>query len=236
MDDGDPREDRKPPTGSAPRVIGKVIKGADGIPNDKPILPPPRRGVLNAEEFEAKTSAKQIIADAQAKAEEIKAEALRFKEEVFAKARDEAKADVQARSAEEIARAKLLAGQMLADAQKDVLELALMVATKIIGRDLERDPDTVLEIVANCTEAARSAKAMVIKVNPEDGKVLRAKNPRFLELVGRTVDISIRDDAEVERGGCIIRTDYGTIDGQIRTQIDMLRNVLTPTETKKEVK
>lgn len=237
----DERDERRPVTGAPGRVLGKVIKGdssGDAAPlNEKPLLPPPRRaGVLNAEEYEAKTAGKQIIAEAQAKAEEIKAEALRFKEEVFAKARDEAKADVQARAAEEMARAKIQAGQILASAEKDVTELALMVATKIIGRDIERQPDLVLEIVASCTEAARSAKAMVIKVNPEDGKVLRAKNPRFMELVGRSVDISIRDDADVERGGCVIRTDYGTIDGQIRTQIDMLRNVLTPTEAKKEVK
>lgn len=235
MDDG---SERRVPGSGASRVLGRVIKGDAGESlNEKPILPPPRRAqVVNAEEFEAKTVGKQIIAEAQARAEEIKAEALRFKEEVFAKAREEAKADIQARSAEEIARAKLQAGQIISDAQKDVLELALMCANKIIGRDLERSPELVLEIVANCTEAARSSKAMVIKVNPEDGKLLRAKNPRLMELIGRTVDVSIRDDNDVERGGCIIRTEYGTIDGQIRTQIDMLRNVLTPTETKKEVK
>ncbi|MFO0593859.1 MAG: FliH/SctL family protein [Myxococcaceae bacterium] len=236
MDDGE----RRPATGNPSRALGKVIKsdGSEGPSlSEKPILPPPRRaGVVNAEEYEAKTAGKQIIAEAQARAEEIKAEALRYKEEVFAKARDEAKADVQARSAEELARAKVQAGQILADSEKDVLELALKIAAKIIGRDIERDPAIVMEIIASCTEAARSSKAMVIKVNPEDGKVLRAKNPRFMELVGRSVDISIRDDAEVERGGCVIRTEYGTIDGQIRTQIDMLRNVLTPTEAKKEVK
>lgn len=238
-DDDDDRRPAAPPAAPPGRVIGKVIKsdGGDRSIGEKPLLPPPRRaGVLNAEEYEAKTAGKQIIAEALAKAEEIKAEALRFKEEVFAKAREEAKADVQTRAAEEMARAKIQAGQILSAAEKDVTELALMVATKIIGRDIERTPELVLEIVASCTEAARSSKAMVIKVNPEDGKVLRAKNPRFMELVGRSVDISIRDDADVERGGCIIRTDYGTIDGQIRTQIDMLRNVLSPTEAKKEVK
>jgi type III secretion protein L len=167
---------------------------------------------------------------------EIKAEALRFKEEVFSKARDEAKADVQARAAEELARAKIQAGQILGESEKDVLELALKVAAKIIGRDLERDPALVMEIVANCTEAARSSKAMIIKVHPEDGKLMREKKPRFMELVGRQLDISIRDDAEVDRGGCVIQTEYGTIDGLIRTQLDMLRNVLTPAETRKEVK
>ena len=240
MDDG-PRDERRPPTGAAPRVIGKVIKGGDSSEvsplHEKPLLPPPsRRGVVNAEEYEAKTAGKQIIAEAQAKAEEIKAEALRFKEEVFSKARDEAKADVQARQAEELARAKMQAGQIIADSEKAVLDLALKVAAKIISRDLERDPEILLEIVANCTEAARSSKAMILKVHPEDGKLLREKRPRLIELIGRAVDITVRDDAEVERGGCVIQTEYGTIDGQIRTQFEMLRNVLMPADAKKEVK
>jgi type III secretion protein L len=244
MDDG-PRDERRP-SGGAPRVIGKVIKGDSGelaSPIAPPAsggggggAPPPRRGVVNAEEYEAKTVAKEIIAKARAEAEEIKAEALRFKEEVFAKARDEAKADVQARQAEEIARAKMQAGQIVADAEKDVLDLALKVAAKIISRDLERDPDLVMEIVANCTEAARTSKAMIVKVHPEDGKILREKRPRLIELIGRSIDLSIRDDSEVERGGCMIQTEYGTIDGQIRTQFEMLRNVLMPADAKKEVK
>src|SRR6185295_3036154 len=97
-------DDERRPSGAAPRVIGKVIKGGGDSGEISPLAPSaaaaPRRGVVNAEEFEARGVGKQIIADAQAKADEIKAEALRFKEEVFAKARDEAKADVQARAAE----------------------------------------------------------------------------------------------------------------------------------------
>ena len=223
-------------------MIGKVIKSGDSGDLSSPLAAaaggaaPPRRGVVNAEEYEAKTVGKQIIAEAQIKADEIKAEALRFREEVFAKARTEAKADVQARAAEELARAKMQAGQIIADSEKDVVELALKVAAKILSRDLERDPALVLEIVANCTEAARSSKAMIIKVHPDDGKLLREKKPRLIELIGRAVDIAIRDDAEVEKGGCVITTEYGTIDGQIRTQVEMLRNVLMPVDAKKEVK
>jgi type III secretion protein L len=233
MDDG-PRDEGRPNTG-APRVIGKVIKSSS-TGELAPAAAPARRGVVNAEEYEARVEAKGIIAKAQEEAERIKAEALRYKEEVFAKARDEAKADVQARAAEELARAKMQAGQILAGAEQDVLELALKVAQKIIGRDLEREPEVLLEIVANCTEAARSSKAMILRVNPEDGKLMREKKPRLMELIGRAVDISIRDDSEVERYGCLIQTEYGKIDGQIRTQFEMLRNVLMPTEAKKEVK
>jgi type III secretion protein L len=223
-------------------VIGKVIKSGDASDSpsisEKPILPPPprRAGVLNAEEYEAHTTARQIVIDAQKKAEEIKAEALRFKEEVFAKARDEAKAEVQALQTAELARAKLQAGQIMGENEHNALELALKIAAKIIGRDLERDPEVLAEICATATEAARSAKAMVLKVHPDDGKLLREKRPRLMELIGRAVDLSIRDDADVERGGCVIQTEFGVIDGQIRTQFEMLRNLLMPADAKKEVK
>lgn len=240
----DPRDERRSATsGSLPRVIGKVIKSGD--PGDSPVVerervpsaPPPRRaGVLNAEEFEAHGTAKQIVLEAQKKAEEIKAEALRFKEEVFARARDEAKAEVQARAAEELARAKMQAGSLLVDSEQNALELALKIAAKIIGRDLERDPEVLAEICATALEAARTSKAMILRVHPDDGRLLREKRPRLMELIGRAVDLSIRDDADVEPGGCIIVTEFGTIDGQIRTQFEMLRNVLMPTDAKKEVK
>lgn len=239
MDDS--RDERRPPgsSGSAPRVIGKVIKG-DGdsaAVAERPALAPPRRaGVLNAEEYDAHQTAKQIIADAQKKAEEIKAEARSFKDEVFAKARDEAKADVQARQVEEIARAKMQAGQVLEDSEKNVVELALKIAEKIIGKDLERDPAVLVDIVANAIQNTRANKAMQLRVHPEDGKILREKRPRLMELIGRTVDLAIRDDSDVERGGCMIQTEFGVIDGQIRTQFEMLRNVLIPDTSKKEVK
>ncbi|MEW6433488.1 MAG: FliH/SctL family protein [Myxococcota bacterium] len=217
---------------------GKVIKGdaAEGV-IDKPVLPPPRRaGVLNAEEFEAHSTAKQIIVEAQKKAEEIKAEARAYRDEVFAKAREEAQADVQARAAEELAKAKMQAGTIVAEAEQDILDLALKVAAKIIGRELEREPETLLEIVATATEAARNSKSMILRVNPDDGRLLREKRPRLMELVGRAVDISIRDDADVEKGGCVIQTEFGVIDGQLRTQFEMLRNLLMPADAKKEVK
>lgn len=241
MDEGS--RDGKRSAGSTPglpRVTGKVIRadavdlgvGAERLPPP----PPPRRAVVNAEEFEAHQAAKGIVAEAMKKADEIRAEALRYKEEVFAKARDDARAEVEARSAEELARAKMLAGQLLQDSEKDIVELALRVAERIIGNDLERDPEVVLSICANAIQSTRAQKAMTLRVNPEDGRVLREKRPKLFEMLGRSVDLAVRDDADIERGGCIIQTEYGTIDGQIRTQFEMLRNVLLPDTGKKEAK
>lgn len=217
--------------------MSKVIKGELPIePSmERPALRAPRAGVLNAEEFEARTAAQKIVDEAKRQAQEIVDEANRQKDEIFARARDEARAEVAAQASAEIARAKMQAGQVLASSEGQLIELACRIAEKIIGRDLDRDREVVLEICATAIESVRQAKAMVLRVNPKDGQLLRERKPRLMELVGRTLDIAIKDDADIEPGGCVIQTEFGTVDAQLKTQFDMLKSVLTP-EGKKEAK
>lgn len=225
-----------------PRIIGaKVIRGGSASsaslpPVDKPALgpPPARRGVVSGEDFEAKQTGNKIIEDAKRQAEQIIAEANAQRDEVFKKAVEEAKAEVAPQLAEELLRAKMQAGELMKAMEGELIDLALKISAKIIGRDLERDPMVVAEIAATAIETARASKAMVLRVNPKDGATLRAAKPKLMELIGRTVEVSIRDDADVEPGGCVIQTEFGTIDGQIKTQYQMLENVLRPDTAKKE--
>ena len=239
MDDS---ERRPPPSGSGgSQRLSKVIRGDAANPdnplNEKPVLrPPPRAGVVNAEDFEAMNMAKQIVANAEKRAAQIVEEANREKADLFAKTIEKAKAEVVAKQSEEIARAKMQAGQILADAEADIIELACKIAAKIIGRDLERDPEVLIEICAGATEHARAAKAMIMRVNPKDAAVLRERKPKLMEQIGRTLELAIREDSDIQPGGCIIQTEFGTIDAQISTQLDMLRAVLQPDPTKKESK
>jgi type III secretion protein L len=224
-----------------PRIIGggKVIRGGSSAelpPMDKPALgPPPRRpGVVSAEDYEAKQTGNKIIEEAKRQADEIRAQAERDKQAVFDKAVEDARAQVAVEQGELILRTKMQIGEMMQAMERDVLDLALKISAKIIGRDLERDPMVVAEIAATAIEVARAAKAMILRVNPKDAQTLRNAKPKLMELIGRTLELSIRDDADVEPGGCIIQTEFGTIDAQIKTQYQMLENVLRPPDGKKE--
>lgn len=234
MDDGH-RDERRPGGHAAPRVIGKVIKG-DGEPSgsERPALRGPRPGVLNAEEFEARTSAQRIVDDAKRTAAELLEAAALERDRVFEEARDAARAEVNAIAASELAKAKMQAGMMLEAASAELAALAGVIAEKILGRDLERDPELVLDIVATAVESARNSKAMTLRVNPKDALLLRERRPKLMELIGRTVDLQVKDDAEVRVGGCIIQTEFGTIDAQLKTQFDMLKNILLPDTGKRD--
>ncbi|HVE84480.1 MAG TPA: type III secretion system stator protein SctL [Myxococcales bacterium] len=211
----------------------KVIKSDGSVPESAaPALRP--RGVVDKEEFEALTGAREIIAKAQQQAQEIiagaRAQEQRIHEAAKAAGREEGRVEVSA----ELARSKQQAAMILRNAEQDIISLALEIARKIIGRDLERDPAVVMEICANAIEGVRNAKQLVLRVNPENGAYLRQNRKAIMDLVARSVDIAFKDDPTVEPGGCVIQTEFGTIDGQLDTQFKMLAQVLIADTAKKE--
>lgn len=220
-------------------AIGKVIKG-DGLAEssvvvaaERPALRPPRAGVMNAEVFEARQGAQGIIEEAHREKERILAEAQREKEEHFAKARDLGRQEGLAQATELVLRAKIQAGELLTSHERDIIGLALKMAEKIIGRDLERDPELMVDLCAAAIDNLRNARAMVLRVHPKTAAVLRAKRPVLMELIGRTVDLAIKEDPEVAPVGCIVQTEAGTVDAQLPTQLEMLQNILLPDPARK---
>jgi type III secretion protein L len=220
-------------------AIGKVIKGDAAaepvVAPERPALrPPPRAGVMNAEVFEARQGAQGILEEAQREKERILAEAQREKDEMLAKAREQGRQEGLAQATEIVLRAKMQAGEILASQEQDVIQLACRIAEKIIGRDLERQPELLLDMCATAIEQLRNAKSMVLRVHPKTAQVLRARKPELMELIGRAVDVAIREDAEVAPVGCIVQTEFGTVDAQLPTQLEMLQNLLLPESGRKE--
>jgi type III secretion protein L len=219
-------------------AIGKVIKGGDGAAEpgstpERPVLRPPSirgaslgaggGGVLTREVVEAKQGAQAILEEAH-----------REKERILAEAREQGRQEGLAQATEIVLRAKMQAGELLGNYEKDVIALGLKVAEKIIGRSLEKDPDLMVELCASAIDNLRSARAMVLRVNPKAAAVLRAKKPTLMELIGRAVDLAIKEDPEVAPVGCIVQTEFGTVDAQLPTQLEMLQNILLPDPSKKE--
>ena len=213
-------------------AIGKVIKGdgtvEPGLASERPVLRPPRASVMNAEVFEARQGAQAILEEAQREKERILAEAQREREELLVKTREQGRQEGLAQATEILLRAKMQAGELLGNYEKDVIALALRIAEKIIGRSLEKDPELMVELCASAIDNLRSARAMVLRVHPKTAAVLRAKKPVLMELIGRAVDLAIKEDPEVAPVGCIVQTEFGTVDAQLPTQLEMLQNILLP--------
>jgi type III secretion protein L len=187
---------------------------------------PRQRSVISAELAEASQEAKAKLDEARRAAAAIIEDAERQRDKLLEEYRNIGRQEGLAKMTAELARAKVQAGELLRQADKDILTLSLKVAEKIIGHDLLRDPSLLTDICANAIENLRYSRQLVIKLHPGDAAILREHKPRLLELISRNVDIAIKEDVEVEQGGCVLHTEFGTIDAQLSTQLAMLSDVL----------
>lgn len=224
-------------------AIGKVIKGGESpvdnalAESPRPALRPPRAGVVNAEEFEARSSAQQIIKDAEEKAKAILAEAEAKRDAKLAEGREEGRQEGLAQVTDLILKAKLQRDELLAQAEPEAVKLALKIAEKIIGHDVERDETVLMDVIAQAAETNRNAQQLVVRVHPEIGKFLRTRMPQLMERIGVTKAVSIKEDAEIsDKAGCILETPFGTLDARLTTQLEVLKQALLPETGKKEVK
>jgi len=112
-----------------------------------------------------------------------------------------------------------------ADAEPVAVDLALRIAAKVLGGELEARPELVLDVVRGALRRLTEPLPATLLVNPEDAELVRESIDELsIEHGG---ELSVREDRRVERGGCVARTAAGEIDAQITAQLERAAKVVT---------
>jgi len=104
------------------------------------------------------------------------------------------------------------------DLQTQILPLALTAAKKIVSKQLELFPETIVEIVLKVLQPVSESRQVTIYVNKEDKEVLDTNRPRIKEIVEQASLLTIQERDDVERGGCIIKTESGMVNATSENQ------------------
>jgi flagellar biosynthesis/type III secretory pathway protein FliH len=156
--------------------------------------------------------AKEIM-DAHAEAERIREEA---KREAAREAREEEAARVAAAFL-----ALRQADEQRAERDLDrVVELATILAERLIGEGLKMEPERITGLAANALAETRGARDVRIDANPDDVAALREA------LAATSHTATVNADPALARGSLVVHTDLGTIDAQLRPQLDRLAKAL----------
>jgi type III secretion protein L len=214
-------------------MVGRIIKSGEpgapitSEPNSVPRMPAPApRKVLDSEVVTAHGEAKQIIARAEAQAAQIIARAQQERDQVLAEGHEEGRQKGYAEMTEILARARIAHGQLIKDAEPQLVKLAIKIAERVIGAELQLGDEALLAIVAKAVDQLRQSKELVLRINPTDAEILRREKRKLLEYIGRLKDIGFKEDPHVARGGCVIETENGTVDAQLSTQLELLEHTL----------
>ncbi len=184
--------------------------------------------------LDPQAEAARIIAEAEAEAHAIIARAEAEAEQVRTKARQvglqtgyaDGKQAAEKEAAEMIAAIKKVAqsataahNQLLTDAEKHLGQLGLAIAKKILTHALTVEPEIITEIVAEVIDSAGIHGSCYVRVHPEDYKILQPHWDAVAHLQQPDEPWELIADSHINRGGCMIDIEGGTIDARLQTKL-----------------
>lgn len=99
--------------------------------------------------------------------------------------------------------------------KKLVIPVALKAAKKIVAKELEISETAIVDIVKTNLKAVSQHKKVTIYVNKNDLEALDKNKQKLKDMFESLESLSIRERNDISRGGCVIETEIGIINGQI---------------------
>lgn len=116
--------------------------------------------------------------------------------------------------------------ELLRASEEAAVRLTLAVARKVVGDAAAIDEKFVLQIVRRALRWAADAQRVVIRVHPDDVKLVEEHLPEWTAAARRSRSLRIEGDASLVRGGCHVETDACEIVASLQEQLDTLETAL----------
>lgn len=108
--------------------------------------------------------------------------------------------------------------QLEHELQKTILPLALKAAKKIVGRELELKPETIVDIVRQTLKPVTQNHHIKIFVAKQDKEALEKEKKELRNILEHVQTFIIEERQDITPGGCIIETEAGIINASLENQ------------------
>jgi flagellar assembly protein FliH len=121
--------------------------------------------------------------------------------------------------------------EMIRQTERQIVELSLLVARKLVHREVRLDPEVLMAIVRASLERLGESAQVTVRLHPDEFEATEAA--RTATLAGSNVNVVA--DARVGRGGCRVESEMGMIDAGVDAQIqELTRSLLGEEQTAAE--
>jgi len=118
---------------------------------------------------------------------------------------------------------EVLRDRIYSEAEREVVELVCAVAEKVIQLEVEANREAVLKGVQAALKGMVDREEVRIRVNPADLAFLRQYKGDLMKSVDGLRRVAIEEDPSVGRGGYIVQTPGGNLDGRLEEQVARIR-------------
>jgi len=103
--------------------------------------------------------------------------------------------------------------------EKEVVELALAIARKVICREIEMDKEVVVCVAREALAQVEDPGKITIKLNPADLQFINETKYQLSEMIENIGNVTLESEGGIQSGGCVVETDLGEIDARIDHQL-----------------
>lgn len=188
----------------------------------------------------AKSEAEKIIQDAHLEEQKIKDDA---KQDGFRQGHDDGYSAGESEIERLVERLRkmvealmLRREEILKETEQQIVELVILMTRKVVKIISETQKTAIMSNVLAALKKVKSRGNVILHVNLEDLKLASANADEFIKRVENIQGITVVEDSTVEKGGCVVETDFGAIDARISSQLSELEEKIMEISPVKSVK
>ena len=102
--------------------------------------------------------------------------------------------------------------------EKEVVELALTIARKIVCHEVKTNREVVVCVAREALSRVEDPGKVKIKMSPSDLELIQNTKTQLARLQDNIQHVTFEASDNIEQGGCVIETDLGEIDARIDKQ------------------
>lgn len=126
--------------------------------------------------------------------------------------------------------------EILKETEQQIVELVILMTRKVVKIISETQKTAIMSNILAALKKVKSRGNVILHVNLEDLKLASANADEFIKRVENIQGITVVEDSTVEKGGCVVETDFGAIDARISSQLSELEEKIMEISPIKSVK
>jgi len=122
------------------------------------------------------------------------------------------------------------ADHLAEQARADAIEIGFQVARKILETELRQSPEALFALVRSAVRRAGESRRIVVRLAPDDAALLRSEEGRPALDGVTAARVEYLPDPSLQRGDCLVETDFGQVDGRLATRLSEIRRAVDAAE------
>lgn len=116
--------------------------------------------------------------------------------------------------------------EIIQEAEPFLVSLSSAIAEKVIDRKLEEDEELTLSLIRQMLLRKREQGTITLCVAPSQFALINSAREELAMSIDSQAELQILPDSTVKDRGCVVRSNFGSVDARIDTQLAEIKREL----------